>query len=962
MEKEYCPYCMSPVQEGRPCAVCGLTGGNYMSSPHHLPPKTILKERYLIGRVLGEGGFGITYIGCDLQLELKVAIKEYFPIDCANRIAAEKLSVSNYSSAAKSRYESGKLRFLREARMMAKMDKQQVIVGVRDFFELNNTAYIVMEYVEGITFKEMIEQRGRHIPAGELLRIIEPLFFALAAMHELGLIHRDISPENLMLENGEVRLLDFGCARDSENGDVTLTIALKHGYAPVEQYQNKGQGSWSDVYALCATIYFCLTGKKPPQSMDRLVEDELIPPRKLGAELTEQQEKAILHGMGVRPRQRFRSVMELHTALYKDAAGGENSEIMPERLPESLSDKNSKSWFLKHKKAAIIGGGMAVLSTVAVTFSFWQPWRRTSEEPFSLKVSEGILIGSFAKDNVVLAENPKTSGNKEQLFGDAKLLDNGTSEEFLDLISDKNIPAIILANCNFMFNERVEIKKPIYLMTNCNISFERSLTVGEGGYLFIGGSFLENFYSSTLHLGLNFPPESSTLAANFLRTVDGGKIFVDTGGTINVGMLWLSDAEEFQVKEGIQNISEKFVFSEREIFANAIHVTTEREYRAALRSGDSIVIEGDISITDKTIPSQDIPVLIAEGVTVKAAKESWLIDNTVLVNYGEIFGQLEDAGREKSYIVNYGSLDTKVFFENEKVILNYGNIRIPQGNFSNHTNIFNMGEFIAADVGDAMDGRYGSKLEGWLSFSNGAFYNFGTVVVQYTGPHTDSCTAKVSWENTRFTNGGSVQIGAYGEWINNNMLLNLEGSIHCIDASGCLTNGGIIRNEGADCVLDLSCADSLRDSNTGVIVYGEEMELYLPENISDGGGSLICFDWQEGDHRDYSWVKNLREFEEAMADENCRVIAISSQSEFILPAGMEITKGVAVTGEVNFRTEGDLVLRGEDAFFFSDARVDLSGGKLIVEDGTAMFFSEFSGCEEIILQNKGKLYLDVEIK
>lgn len=892
----------------------------------------------------------------------------------------------NYSSAAKSRYESGKLRFLREARMMAKMDKQQVIVGVRDFFELNNTAYIVMEYVEGITFKEMIEQRGRHIPAGELLRIIEPLFFALAAMHELGLIHRDISPENLMLENGEVRLLDFGCARDSENGDVTLTIALKHGYAPVEQYQNKGQGSWSDVYALCATIYFCLTGKKPPQSMDRLVEDELIPPRKLGAELTEQQEKAILHGMGVRPRQRFRSVMELHTALYKDAAGGENSEIMPqgieilpenkqiisesgilpEGLPESLPNKNSKSWFLKHKRAAIIGGGMAVLSIVAVTLSLWQLWRRTSEEPFSLRASEGILIGSPAKSNVILTENPKISESEGQLFRNAKLLDNGTPEEFLALISDKNIPAIILTNCNFMFNERVEIKKPIYLMTNCNISFGRVLTVGEGGYFFIGGSSLENFDSSTLHLGLNFPLESSMLAANFLRTVDGGKIFVNTGGTINVGMLWLSDAEEFQVKEGIQNIGEKFVFSEREIFANAIHVTTEREYRAALRSGDSIVIEGDISITDKTIPSQDIPVLIAEGVTVKAAKESWLIDNTVLVNYGEIFGQLEDAGREKSYIINYGSLDTKVFFENEKVILNYGSIRIPQGNFSNHTNIFNMGEFIAADVGDAMDGRYGSKLEGgeehgWLSFSNGAFYNFGTVAVQYTGPHTDSCTAKVSWENTRFTNGGSVQIGAYGEWINTNMLLNLEGSIRCIDASGCLTNRGIIRNEGAGCVLDLSCVDSSKGSDIGVIVYGEEMEIYLPENISDGGGSLICFDWQEGDHRDYSWVKNLQEFEEAMKDENCRVITISSQSEFILPAGMEITKGVAVTGEVNFRTEGDLVLRGEDAFFFSDARVDLSGGKLIVEDGTVMFFSEFSGYEEIILQNKGKLYLNADV-
>ncbi len=91
VEKEYCPYCMNPVQKGKPCAVCGLTEGNYTPSPHHLPPGTVLRERYLVGRVLGEGGFGITYIGCDLQLELKVAIKEYFPIDRANRVAAAQL-------------------------------------------------------------------------------------------------------------------------------------------------------------------------------------------------------------------------------------------------------------------------------------------------------------------------------------------------------------------------------------------------------------------------------------------------------------------------------------------------------------------------------------------------------------------------------------------------------------------------------------------------------------------------------------------------------------------------------------------------------------------------------------------------------------------------------------------------------------------------------------------------------
>lgn len=317
MEHRFCPYCMSPVEEGKPCGACGLTEGSYTPSPHHLPPGTVLRDRYLVGRVLGEGGFGITYIGCDLQLELKVAIKEYFPTDKASRVSQASLDVSSYAGAAGVNYDKGLKRFLQEARTIARMDKQPVIVNVRDFFEINHTAYIVMEYVEGTTFKDLVAQRGGRIPAGELLYLIEPLFFALKEMHGNGLIHRDISPENLMLEKGEVRLLDFGCAREAMGGDNTLTVALKHGYAPVEQYQSKGQGPWTDVYALSATIYYCLTGRKPPQAVDRLGEDGLVPPRKLGVDLTQKQEKALLHAMAVPPTRRFQSMEEFHTALYE---------------------------------------------------------------------------------------------------------------------------------------------------------------------------------------------------------------------------------------------------------------------------------------------------------------------------------------------------------------------------------------------------------------------------------------------------------------------------------------------------------------------------------------------------------------------------------------------------------------------------------------------------------------------
>ena len=319
MNKQFCPYCMTPITEGEACSNCGLTAGSYTPNRNHLPPGTVLNDRYLIGRALGSGGFGITYIGCDLRLELKVAIKEYFPTDKVQRISDVSLEVSVPSDLVEQSFQSGKDRFLEEARVMARMDKQPEIVSVRDFFECNNTAYIVMEYVEGTTFKQLVSQRGSGIPPQELFPMLKPLFGALTNLHEMGLIHRDISPDNLMMENGRIRLIDFGCARQPEKGEVTMTIILKHGYAPIEQYTNRGQGPWTDVYALSSTIYFCLMGKTPPRSIDRALDDELILPRKLGVPLTEEQEQALITGMGVTRRQRFSSVAELYAALYQAA-------------------------------------------------------------------------------------------------------------------------------------------------------------------------------------------------------------------------------------------------------------------------------------------------------------------------------------------------------------------------------------------------------------------------------------------------------------------------------------------------------------------------------------------------------------------------------------------------------------------------------------------------------------------
>ncbi|MCD8097855.1 MAG: protein kinase, partial [Lachnospiraceae bacterium] len=337
---------MSRVESGEVCPSCGLTQGAYQPASHHLPPGTVLAGRYLLGRVLGEGGFGITYIGRDLRLEMKVAVKEYFPVDRVYRKASKSMSVTRYSTGHTTDYEKGLKKFLYEARTLARMEKQPEIVTMRDYFEANGTAYIVMEYVDGITFTELVKERGGRIPPEELFDLLEPLFGALGAVHRQGVLHRDISPDNLMLEKGKVRLIDFGCAREVTVGTETITIALKQGYGPIEQYQGKGQGPWTDVYALSATICYCLSGRKPPQALDRLLNDELVWPGELGINITPKQEKALKKGMAVNPEKRYRCVEELYAGLY-DAESEPESETMlraeSELKPEVISGEKPES-------------------------------------------------------------------------------------------------------------------------------------------------------------------------------------------------------------------------------------------------------------------------------------------------------------------------------------------------------------------------------------------------------------------------------------------------------------------------------------------------------------------------------------------------------------------------------------------------------------------------------------------
>ena len=309
---------------------------------------TRLIGRYTIEGVLGQGGFGITYLGMDELHKKKVAIKEFFPQGIVTRNIEYEDTVTVTLVGEKENYDKGKERFLKEAQTMAMFSKDKGIVKALDFFEINNTAYIVMEYLEGVTLKQYLRENKR-IAAEDLVELLVPLIEALDEIHSQGLIHRDISPDNIMvLPDGRIKLMDFGAARDyTEFGEKSLSIVLKPGYAPPEQYQTHGvQGPWTDIYALCATMYKCITGENPPDAIDRLVDDHLKKISAFGISVSPQIEKAIIKGMSVAANDRYQNVGDFCEDLYggyeeRSVLGAEESQrqVETELAEQSVEDK-----------------------------------------------------------------------------------------------------------------------------------------------------------------------------------------------------------------------------------------------------------------------------------------------------------------------------------------------------------------------------------------------------------------------------------------------------------------------------------------------------------------------------------------------------------------------------------------------------------------------------------------------
>ncbi len=317
-----CMGCMSTYEAiDEMCPFCGYIEGTPAKEAYHIKPGSLLHDRYTVGRAIGFGGFGITYIAWDNKLMQKVAIKEYMPSEYATRVPGN-LTVTIYDGERYTEFMTGLQKFLDEAQRLAKFQNVPGIVRILDSFSENLTAYIVMEYLDGMTLKQYLAEHGGKLPYEEAVEFILPVLAALQAVHKEGIIHRDISPDNIFItKDGEVKLLDFGAARYASTGySKSLSVILKPGYAPAEQYLSHGeQGPWSDVYATAATLYRMITGVVPEEALERKEKDTLKPPSALGAKLPKNAEKAILNALNVRVENRTASAEEFEAQLLSTA-------------------------------------------------------------------------------------------------------------------------------------------------------------------------------------------------------------------------------------------------------------------------------------------------------------------------------------------------------------------------------------------------------------------------------------------------------------------------------------------------------------------------------------------------------------------------------------------------------------------------------------------------------------------
>ncbi len=414
-----CYGCMSDKGIADVCPYCQFDERTYEQPKYALPLGYILADRYVVGKVLGSGGFGITYLAYDKTLKVSMAIKEYLPKSLAMRDGTT-ISVVPHSGDTKEQFTHHMSMFIEEARAIAQFNNEPGIVSVQDVIESNCTVYIVMYYVNGITLDQYVKYAGGLLNYEKTMQIMSIVMKSLEKVHEKGLIHRDISPDNIYItKDNQVKLLDFGAARYVITDESqSLSIILKPGFAPLEQYSSKGkQGPWTDVYAVASTIYWMLTGVKPQNSMDRMIQDDLQGADKLNQDIPKHVALTLNKAMELKVEDRIQSIGELRMFLQDDSDETVllvNSYHIPE-VKEAESKIKSKKWI---PLAAVLGLLLVGVPTVTMLMN--------GEEDYNI---ESSLIEAGAGEAVKGSSDVKGVSESEDQDVDNEAYQEVSAEE-----------------------------------------------------------------------------------------------------------------------------------------------------------------------------------------------------------------------------------------------------------------------------------------------------------------------------------------------------------------------------------------------------------------------------------------------------------------------------------------------------------------------------------------------------
>lgn len=440
MNKRRCLNCMRQYdKEFDICPHCGYVAGSAPKEPYILLPGTLLQEEhYLIGTAVGIGGFGITYRAWDNKLDKLVAIKEYYPNGIAIRNPGQ-TRVNIYGEARIREYERGKDRFYEEAKYLGHLSEPANIVNVYDYFMENDTAYYVMEFLHGEPFNKVIKTSGNFVSVELGVKVAAAVLDALSQVHKEGIIHRDISPDNIFLvNNGQIKLFDFGAARFSKGKDeAEYDCILKPGYAPPEQYDRKSkQGPWTDIYAVGALLYRALTGLLPQESKTRMTKDELKPPHEIKPEIPVALSNSIMRAMALNYELRFQKAEEFKAA------------ILMEKPVRDIGQELKRRKTLRAVRAGIIAAALCLCG-----FASYGVFVSKQNELYNLEASVSVWLPDTNQqkmDEVLQINDPDTPeaekkkialDSTQEMFGEKMLREFKDAFQKITLSEEKYIPA-----------------------------------------------------------------------------------------------------------------------------------------------------------------------------------------------------------------------------------------------------------------------------------------------------------------------------------------------------------------------------------------------------------------------------------------------------------------------------------------------------------------------------------------